>query len=99
LAQVVYGWRSERRAVGSAQTETIDWLPVDPELRVGGGAEIAVMLGADRCGEIKPLETRNDEAVAEHWDENLTVQRPDLRSEERRVRNEWVSTCRSRGSP
>src|SRR3546814_11083727 len=29
----------------------------------------------------------------------LVDERPDMRSDERRVGNEWVSTCRSRGTP
>src|SRR3546814_20565315 len=53
--------------------------------------------GWDNLEEAEPLKTVLHEDSTRHiiaWNKS-----PDIRSEERRVGKEWVSTCRSRWSP
>src|SRR3546814_3331653 len=49
-----------------------------------------------QAGDVGELKAADDQAVALHHDQLVVRIAPDLRSEERRVGKECVSTCRSR---
>src|SRR3546814_12069565 len=74
-------------------------IPSDPGIGVGGdvGPEIFRLIGAVLTDEIEHV--GNIGALTQHILRAGEVIHPRLRSEERRVGKECVSTCRSRWSP